>query len=367
METKRAQTLEALEAFIQAQRALLTRTQSDITRLEKLRKDAVAQPADFVSNFAQELNDSAFRLSDQYDAQLSLPRTIDWSVYDAHDPKPLQTLAGDVRRKYAQRRQPRLYQHSELSDLQKLVKNARRTIVDPVLALFEYMSEPEDEPEEKIDPEEARREREREKLRELKRRKIQTWGGLMLPSRERGSSGVFIRHDVDDESLEVDITLDDRTTHDSTAMDVDTPSTTVIPPTHGLTAMPRSSSQAKRIRVPSKKLKPQNGSLNQGSSALKPKPRPAKYEADLDAMPSASNPRGTGKPKPETYKQAWSVSEQHLLEQLLDQIPDGEKNRWQKISRAMDGRRTPRQVASRVQKYFEKLKRFGLGMQSGDG
>jgi hypothetical protein len=35
----------------------------------------------------------------------------------------------------------------------------------------------------------------------------------------------------------------------------------------------------------------------------------------------------TGKPKPETYKQAWSVSEQHLLEQLLEQIPDGEKYR----------------------------------------
>jgi hypothetical protein len=28
----------------------------------------------------------------------------------------------------------------------------------------------------------------------------------------------------------------------------------------------------------------------------------------------------------------------------------------------MMGRRTPRQVASRVQKYFEKLKRFGVGV-----
>lgn len=35
---------------------------------------------------------------------------------------------------------------------------------------------------------------------------------------------------------------------------------------------------------------------------------------------------------------------------------------WLKISRAMNGRRTPRQVASRVQKYFEKLKRFGIGV-----
>jgi hypothetical protein len=31
--------------------------------------------------------------------------------------------------------------------------------------------------------------------------------------------------------------------------------------------------------------------------------------------------------KPETYKQAWTVSEQHLLERLLDDIPEGEKNR----------------------------------------
>jgi hypothetical protein len=40
-------------------------------------------------------------------------------------------------------------------------------------------------------------------------------------------------------------------------------------------------------------------------------------------------------------------------------------DRWQKISRAMDGKRTPRQVASRVQKYFEKLKRFGIETTSG--
>lgn len=28
----------------------------------------------------------------------------------------------------------------------------------------------------------------------------------------------------------------------------------------------------------------------------------------------------------------------------------------------MGGKRTPRQVASRVQKYFEKLKKFGVGV-----
>lgn len=30
----------------------------------------------------------------------------------------------------------------------------------------------------------------------------------------------------------------------------------------------------------------------------------------------------------------------------------------------MNGRRTPRQVASRVQKYFEKLKRFGVDLKA---
>lgn len=33
------------------------------------------------------------------------------------------------------------------------------------------------------------------------------------------------------------------------------------------------------------------------------------------------------RPKSETYKQAWSTSEQQLLEALLEEIPEGEKNR----------------------------------------
>jgi hypothetical protein len=37
--------------------------------------------------------------------------------------------------------------------------------------------------------------------------------------------------------------------------------------------------------------------------------------------------------------------------------------RWAKISQAMGGSRTPRQVASRVQKYFEKLKLVGVGVE----
>ncbi|KAI9456568.1 hypothetical protein BJY52DRAFT_1121026, partial [Lactarius psammicola] len=69
------------------------------------------------------------------------------------------------------------------------------------------------------------------------------------------------------------------------------------------------------------------------------------------------------KSKSETYKQAWSISEQHLLGRPLTEIPDGERNRWSKISKAIGGHRTPRQVTSRVQKYIEKLKPFGVDME----
>ncbi|KAF8916295.1 hypothetical protein CPB85DRAFT_1432315 [Mucidula mucida] len=83
-------------------------------------------------------------------------------------------------------------------------------------------------------------------------------------------------------------------------------------------------------------------------------PAPSTVSHATKAPPTSS------KPRPETFKQAWSDSEQHLLERLLEEYPDGVKNRWKMISVAMDGRRTARQVASRVQKYFAKLKRFGL-------
>ncbi|KAL5514722.1 hypothetical protein ACEPAG_2038 [Sanghuangporus baumii] len=62
----------------------------------------------------------------------------------------------------------------------------------------------------------------------------------------------------------------------------------------------------------------------------------------------------------DTFNKAWSDEEQRLLDALLERYPDGTKNRWANISRAMGGARTPRQVASRVQKYFAKMKKWGI-------
>ncbi|CAE6337639.1 unnamed protein product [Rhizoctonia solani] len=69
---------------------------------------------------------------------------------------------------------------------------------------------------------------------------------------------------------------------------------------------------------------------------------------------------------PSTFKQNWSLAEQHTLERLLVEIPSTVKFRWVRISEAMGGTRTPRQVASRVQKYYEKMKKLGVTVNSAD-
>ncbi|KAF9001197.1 hypothetical protein BDQ17DRAFT_1400354 [Cyathus striatus] len=361
MDNQRAQTLEALQTFIQNQKALLNRTRADIEKLQQLQRDIYDEPDIVVSDLTDRLNDSAFRLSESLENKLDVTKTISWGVFDSHDPTPLHALALKARQAYVQRNEPHTKQRSELSDLQKLVKQARKVIIDPVLA---SIGEPE------LDPFELKKELERAKIRELKKRKIHA-SGLSLPSSYNGNSGVFIRHDVEDESMEVDISLDDDSTPNPTSIpiidDPPTPSHPTLASTSHINA-----SKGSRTRKPTVKLK-----LSRTKEAIPDKPPapPRKKSkkgdtkgassdtefADASAPPEPAAQGKPAKPKPETYKQAWSVSEQHLLEQLLEQIPAGEKFRWQKISRAMGGRRTPRQVASRVQKYFEKLKRFGVG------
>ncbi|KAL6261636.1 hypothetical protein P5V15_006724 [Pogonomyrmex californicus] len=65
--------------------------------------------------------------------------------------------------------------------------------------------------------------------------------------------------------------------------------------------------------------------------------------------------------KPETFNQLWTVEEQRRLEELLIEYPpeEVEMRRWTKIANAL-GNRTPKQVCSRVQKYFIKLLKAGL-------
>ncbi|EKM57119.1 uncharacterized protein PHACADRAFT_208262 [Phanerochaete carnosa HHB-10118-sp] len=388
MDEKRAKTLDALSTFIKSQKALLARTQSDIERLTHLRQDIASTPAESrsFSIFSEQLQTlEGLRLSDEQDNIVpGIHRELDWASFASSDPVPIRTLGSELKNTCEQWRRPSAKQTSPLSALQILVKTARITMVDPILASLPELSEgEEDEP---IDPEELRRIQERKKIHELKRRRIHgdpAMHGLSgLALRRPGNEAVFVRQDQQDESAEVDIGLDDdgkdtnksasNTTPSSAVepdMDVDTPATSVASPqsTHSGKALPVGKTLAAFQATASScsRCVPTKASANRASTKNSTAKTCFSPPVDNSSETEAPIPERKTKPRSETYKQAWSVEEQHLLERLLEEIPDGEKNRWLKISQAMNGRRTARQVASRVQKYYEKLKRFGVDISVG--
>lgn len=190
-----------------------------------------------------------------------------------------------------------------------MVKQSRKQIVDPVFALL--ASDPwynlplkEDAP---LDPEEIRKELERDKIRELKKRKISC--ALTVPIRgdlrrvPMASGGVFIRRDQD-ESADVDVTMEEVAAE---PMEVDPPP---VPP-QVVTPVSQKPVRAPRI-----------------SRKAEPPPPPAKPKKELKQKPPKEERKPKrGGPKSDTYKLAWSVEEQHLLERLMQEIPDGERNR----------------------------------------
>ena len=211
-----------------------------------------------------------------------------------------------------------------------------------------------------MDPEELKKIREREKIRELKLRKINNGGGhaILGTRRPRASDGVFIRTDLEDESAEVDVWGGERGVEEAQkvprgkAKDLSSLEATFAtdmntPPTSSLTSPRSSESTAAAITgsEPSGSTRRRRSTRNvinipvsakasrSRTKNVKPAP-PVEDEMDVepdeDLAPSSHDPPldKKGKPRPETYKQAWSISEQHLLEKLLEEIPDGEKNRY---------------------------------------
>ena len=338
-----------------------------------------------------------------YHPSATFPDKIDWQAFScgastrpscysmsrrtAVDPTPLRTLAIRTRLHHTQRTVPQPVQRTPLSALQKLVKDARKIIVDPVLesiyrtAHSDSTLDPtstsndinDQEPPTTIlstalpeDRSETRTPsvQESTRTRELKKRKVRPDLAVGCKLGEEGSDSMFMHHD-DDESPEVDASTG--ITHhsalptpvDGTSVqgeeDADSSCATPVRQSgrhsdHGLS---RSAGRAptypadlsvrsSRIRKPSLKLQPQGpAELKDPSSALpspsslgkrsressevksaarKPKMEPLCSSADANTEMNKS--------RSDTYKQVWSVSEQHLLERLLDEIPDGERNRY---------------------------------------
>ena len=249
------------------------------------------------------------------------------------DPSPLKSLASSLRRTQSERHKPSLKQTSPLSDLQKLVRDGRATIIDPVLPAYAFLNEPDSEPDEPPDPEEIRRALEREKIRELKQRRIDSdavvpvVAGLRRPA--SALHGVFIRRDQADESADVDI-----------GMDNSAPCPSDITPSSAqesqieVSTSPTSIASVSIINDDKASVRVNNKSTRAKRSTRKVDPPSAMPEASsskniIESPVQDDEPKLTkkGKPRPETYKQAWSVEEQHILERLLDEIPEGSKNR----------------------------------------
>ncbi|KAH9052694.1 hypothetical protein EDB87DRAFT_1656352 [Lactarius vividus] len=328
---------DALQVYIQSQKALLARTHSDIDRLRLLREQAAANPEHFFDNFDEKLNNDVFHFDHQPDIAAEVQDKIDWDIFKGQDPTPLRAFAADLRAAHHARSQPSTTQQTALSSAQQLVRRARRSIIEPVLASFDLSSDSSDE--EQLAPENLRPAREREQLRRIH---LRNKGGLTLRA-----SGVHIRRDIGDESADVDIATTDAG-----------PVAAALTPGALMTSVPNSVNSKIPSPRPTRSRRPPTR-----PPATTTKAKTLALRTNQHSKPDKSPPAAKEKPKSETYKQAWSVSEQHLLERLLTEIPDGEKNRWSKISKAMGGRRTPRQVASRVQKYFEKLKLFGVNVE----
>jgi hypothetical protein len=321
-------SFHALDTYIQSQKALLARTQSDLDRLRRIRDQATTHPDTFfhsadekvffvfndqLSLFNQRSHSSVILFSLLIVSPTSLPRSKIKStgIYsdvkvcpvtplfllltnnsDVKDPTPLHALAADLRATHHARSQPSMKQQSALSSAQQLVRTARRNIIEPVLASFELSSDSSDEEQEPAPLE----------IRRIHLRK----SGLTVRA-----SGVHILRDVQDESQDVDIATDGEPLAPA-------PSTmiTSLPPPHSPTEPMTISAPSMRSSRPRRPLPTRPHAAKAKQSALKAE--------QLSGPPIAKKE----KPRSETYKQAWSVSEQHLLERLLAEIPDGEKNRY---------------------------------------
>jgi hypothetical protein len=225
------------------------------------------------------------------------------------DPTPLRTFAADLRAVHHARSQPSMKQQSALSSAQQLVRAARHAIIEPVLASFELSSDSSDE-EQQPAPDILPSARERAHMRRIHLRK----SGLTVRA-----SGVHILRNLGDESADVDIAMDGEPLASNVCGFTSLPSPR---PTEQPTVS-NSTVRSPRLSRPRRPLPTRPHLAKAKIRSLKTKPI-----SDPDRVSPKPSIAKKEKPKSETYKQAWSISEQHLLERLLTEIPNGEKNRY---------------------------------------
>jgi hypothetical protein len=245
-----------------------------------------------------------------------------------------------------------------LSELQVLVKTTKKETLDPILegiaksaTALHLDSEDEDGD---VDPLESRRIEERMRILELKKRKLRGGGGGSGLSLLTTRNVVFVRDDLDDETGEVDIDSwgdgEQERNGETMKAKADASNQPVVgKPANTLknslnaNGKPQKTKSKTNICLaederPKKKarLSSVKSRLHTPGSSSPLLAAKSPTSSDSDSSTAVNGPmdaslaqEGTSsqKPKSETYKQAWSIDEQNLLEQLLEAVPDGEKYR----------------------------------------
>ncbi|GJJ14728.1 hypothetical protein Clacol_008995 [Clathrus columnatus] len=356
MKDSRAQTLATLDAFLDSQRQLIARTQADIQKLTLLREKALKDPVPFVENVDNELDDAAFKISEHETPRI--PEGIDWNLYNTFDPTPLSKISipGPPSLSTATK------QISPPTELQTLVHSA----VEDILGDFKpYVPPPDTEEEDEEDAEAVNEQRLADLVNVGRKNQVP----IIKPpaaSRRRVPSGPNHWNDTDILILESKGSPNgDHNSRTDIVPQVRLRSQRIRRPTlraEQAYQQPQSTARIRRSSInplPSPVTDVPNEALSDVTSPDIIAATPPQREEEPTVREDSSRPRRRSVHS-ETYNKPWSSNEQRLLEKLLEDIPHGEKNRWSKISKAMAGKRTPRQVASRVQKYFEKLKKFGV-------
>jgi hypothetical protein len=257
------------------------------------------------------------------------------------DSTALRNLEASTKETHLLRSQPSWKQTGPLSPLQLLVQGAKKILLDPVFEALDLSYDPPPPTPVPVDEATAKRAFERAKIMDLKQRRFH--GGSSLTVRRGEPEGVYVRMDVEDETTEVEIDLfggmalahsnsgvDGSDQHHFEQAPFHEEFSTLVPPkrrTSTAAAIPQVGNTRSTAASKKKKTK----SSVRAKSEVEPEPPPVSDPTLLPASTPTTDTVSKGKKvkvKPDTYKLAWSVEEQHLLEQLLEKYPNGSKNRF---------------------------------------
>ncbi|CAE6535050.1 unnamed protein product [Rhizoctonia solani] len=343
-------SIAELEKFIEAQRSALSRIQHEGKHLEALKLQAVAQPDVVMGDILAGKHDALKFSNTSLGLAANVPE-IDWTLLEANDLKPVIHA------------RPSETGSSRVDKMRKHISDFHQTLAQLAPIPAEFLGN------------EGRDTEERGK----KRRRVDSVpraptappsSSLRLPYPAQSRDNVRLHSSSSMRIIQPPApghsrTWSPDTTPDTTGGQDSTKPLNEISQPHTDYSYPQPQSQAFK-------------GANSGTHVRHESPSPASPDAPpTPIQPATNSPVALAAEEStaelpdageahSTFKQNWTLAEQHTLERLLVEIPSTVKFRWVKISEAMGGTRTPRQVASRVQKYYEKMKKLGVAVNSAD-